>query len=80
VSPTPTLKPALFLILILPVVAPLASVGKKLAADLDSPASFINPSALLAIPFHLKLELTGLNPCFSNCLFGKKVSSAHSVA
>ena len=50
VSPTPTLSPALFLILRLPVVAPLASVGIKFSAALTTPASSISPLALVAVP------------------------------
>ena len=57
VSPTPTLKPALFLILKLPVVTPFASVGKKLAADFVAPVSSSKPLADVATPLHQNPEV-----------------------
>ena len=81
VSPTPTLSPAPFLILMLPVVTPFESVGKKFDADLSFPESSISFLALSDVPLHQnpsvavsKSVLAILKPLYNFWRLGVKVS------
>ena len=87
VSPTPTLNPAAFFILILPVVEPLPSVGRKFSADLSFPASSTSFLAFVAVPLHQNpvvavswLESAILKPLYNFCLLGVNVSSGSSLS